>query len=88
MQHLYLFVVLSISWLAFSQDCYPSQYFKFIRKTNLAPEPIIPNPYKNPSEEYLAKVNENLKNKDRVCALQYQDRDRKTYKLQNFDTRS
>lgn len=57
--------------VAVGQECFPSQYFKFTRKINLTPEPIIPDPYKNPSAEYLEKVNENLKNKDRVCALHY-----------------
>lgn len=40
---------------------------------------MIDNPYTHPTQEYLAKVNENLKNKDRVCALRYLNREKSSY---------
>jgi hypothetical protein len=83
------FALLSIvACLAFAANSCPvAQYFQFVQKNLSEPFPIISNPYLNPSQEYLDKVNENMKNKIRVCALKYHDSAKKNYSLSNFATR-
>ena len=52
-------LLLCVCWGFGEQEqppCPPAQYIQFVQKTVLNPEPIIPDPYKNPSSEYLAKV--------------------------------
>lgn len=46
--------------------------------------PIIPNPYDNPSEEYLKLVNDSLHNKKQVCALRYLDGQHRRYEQKTF----
>lgn len=38
-------------------SCFPSQYVQFKQKQSLTFQPIIADPYHNPSADYLAKVN-------------------------------
>ena len=77
----------SLGFHTYPDTCPSAQYYQFVLKDNIHPFPIIKNPYKKPSSEYLEKVQENLKNKDRVCALKYLNSDKTKYELQNFDTR-
>lgn len=81
-------VLFTEPFLLSEPSCPPAQYIQFVQKNEQTPQPIIPDPYKNPSTEYMQKVNENLNNKNRVCALQYQDPSKKTYILKEFPTRA
>ena len=71
-----------------STQCPSAQYYQFFTKSLDNPFPNIPNPYINPSQEYLNKVNENMKNKERVCAIKYISQDKSVYKMMNFNTRN
>ncbi len=43
--------------------CPPAQYYQFVNKKPTIEDKIISDPYKNPSQEYLDRVQENLKNR-------------------------
>lgn len=69
------------------QECPIAQYYQFVLKNIDQPFPLIDNPYLHPSSDYMARVNENLKNKDRVCALKYLNSNKTSYSLKEFETR-
>lgn len=47
-----------------SEDYCPlAQYYQFVTKKPIIEDKVISDPYKNPSQEYLDRVQENLKNK-------------------------
>lgn len=67
-----------------AQECPYGQYYQFYVKNIDHSLPVIDNPYHKPSAEYMTKVNENLKNKERVCALRYLNQNKSEYSLKEF----
>jgi hypothetical protein len=51
----------------------------FLTKHLNTPFPIIPNPYLNPTADYLDKVNTSLHDKHSVCTVHYLDPSNLTY---------
>ena len=60
---LLILIVCGLFFAGNGQTCPYAQYYQFVRKQLDRPFPLIDNPYAHPSAEYMAKVNENLKNK-------------------------
>jgi hypothetical protein len=54
-------------------------WYQFVRKNIDHSFPVIDNPYLHPSADYLAKVKENMSNKQRVCAIHYLNQDKSRY---------
>ena len=84
MVNLILFLLLVFSAGACTLE--DQRYFLLKQVEN--PYPIIPNPYVNPTEEYLKEVNRSLYDKEQVCALRYLDQFNRTYRLDTFESKS
>ena len=60
----------------------------FKAKTITNPWPIFPNnPYKNETDASMDEINKTIANKIMVCALAYEDEEKKTYHLKQFDSK-
>ena len=84
MRVLLLSVLCAFSVIGLQEDCpLDEAVAAFKSKTITNPWSHFPNnPYKNQTEESMEVINETIANKEMVCALAYEDQDKKTYNLQ------
>jgi hypothetical protein len=77
------------SSLTSTNSCTPEEAsFFFSQKILSVPlTPYNSDPYLNPSEEYLKKVQDFLNDKTSVCAIRYTDSTKITYEMQSFSSR-
>jgi hypothetical protein len=72
-------VLLLLFFAGMAQECPKGMWYQFVRKNIDHSFPVIDNPYLHPSADYLAKVKENMSNKQRVCAIHYLNQDKSRY---------
>jgi hypothetical protein len=75
--------------LSKTESCTPEEAsFFFAQKVLLNPPDLLSSdPFLNPNQEYLKKVDDYLRNKDIVCGIRYEDESKTSYRLSTFNSR-